>query len=114
MARVLLVEDEASLRDVVAEALADLGHELTVAADGVEAMRHLASSTFDVVVSDISMPGGVSGIDLAEHMRTAAIPCKVILVSGYARAQLPPIPSQVIFLPKPYRIHQLFELVGRP
>ena len=114
MARVLLVEDEASLREIVAEALADLGHELAIAADGVEAMRHLAERTFDVVVSDISMPGGVSGIDLAEHMQLAGIPGKVILVSGHARAQLPQIPEQAIFLPKPYRIHQLFELVGKP
>jgi two-component system cell cycle response regulator CpdR len=114
MARVLLVEDEASLREVVAEALADCGHELAVAADGVEAMRQLGESIFDVVVSDISMPGGVSGIDLAEHMWATSIPGKVILVSGHARAQLPPIPEQAIFLPKPYRIHQLFELVGKP
>lgn len=56
MARVLLVEDEANLREVIAEALSDFGHELAVAENGIQAIRHLAEQEFDVVVTDISMP----------------------------------------------------------
>lgn len=111
MAKVLLVEDETGLRDIIIEALADFGHETTIATNGVEAIGHLAENRFDAVISDISMPGGVSGIDLAEYILAAQIPCKVILVSGHARAQLPALPERITFLPKPYRIHQVLELL---
>ena len=111
MARVLLVEDERGLREVIAEALADFGHEPTVAENGVQAIRHLAEQEFDVVITDISMPEGVSGIDLVEHIRAANLPSKVILVSGHARAQLPALPEHTAFLAKPYRINQLLALL---
>lgn len=111
MARVLLVEDERSLRELIYEALANSGHEPTIAENGVQAIRQLEEHEFDVVISDISMPEGVSGIDLAEYIRTRNLSSKVILVSGHARAQLPPLPGQTVFLPKPYRIRQLLELL---
>ncbi|RYG93896.1 MAG: response regulator [Alphaproteobacteria bacterium] len=111
MARVLLVEDEKGLRDIVAEALLDMGHEATMAENGVEAIHHLAKNQYDVVISDISMPEGVSGIDLAEYIQAANIPSKVILVSGHARSQLPGLPENVSFLPKPYRLQQLLSLL---
>jgi two-component system, cell cycle response regulator CpdR len=111
MARVLLVEDEADLREIISEALTDLGHKATVAKSGVEAIRYLAEQEFDVVITDISMPEGVSGIDLVEHIRAANLPSKVILVSGHARAQLPALPEHTTFLAKPYRLNQLLALL---
>lgn len=111
MARVLLVEDEKNLRELIAEALADSGHDPTVAENGVQALRQLEDGEYDVVISDISMPDGVSGFDVAEYIRAHNISCQVILVSGHARAQLPAMPEHATFLPKPYRIHQLLELV---
>jgi two-component system, cell cycle response regulator CpdR len=116
MASILLVEDEITLRDLVAYFLSDFGHQVALAANGVEALHQLEASEFDVVVSDISMPEGISGIDLAEQLRERHPRTKVILVSGFARAQLRPLPAGVSFLPKPYRIHQLLELLplGEP
>lgn len=111
MARVLVVEDESGLREVVAEALADFGHSATVASDGVQAIHQLSEQEFDVVISDISMPGGVSGIDLAEYILAANSSTKVVLVSGHARAQLPDLPEHTTFLPKPYRIGQILALL---
>ena len=111
MARVRVVEDESSLREVVAEALEDSGHRTTVASDGAQAIRRLAEQEFDVVISDITMPGGMSGIDLVEYIRAANHSTKVVLVSGHARAQLPDLPEHTTFLPKPYRIGQLLALV---
>lgn len=73
MARVLLVEDESGLREIMAEALADFGHEPTVATNGVQAIQRLAEQGFDVVITDISMPEGVSGIDLGTHSRREPI-----------------------------------------
>lgn len=106
-----MVEDETSLREIVAEALADSGHKPTVASNGAQAIRRLAEQEFDVVISDISMPGGVSGIDLAEYIFAANGSTKVVLVSGHARAQLPDLPEHATFLPKPYRIGQVLALL---
>jgi DNA-binding NtrC family response regulator len=111
MADILLVEDEAGLRDLVAEALSDFGHWVTIAENGVVALRHLEKGRFDVVVTDVSMPEGVSGIELANEIRLKYPESKVILVSGHARAQLKELPDNATFLPKPYRIHQLLQLL---
>lgn len=113
MAKILLVEDEPSLRELVADALVDFGHEPTVAENGVVALRLLENERFEVVVTDISMPEGISGLDLAERVISMYPESKVILVSGHARAQLRGVSPGVAFLPKPYRITQLLELLAK-
>lgn len=110
MARLLFVEDEDDLRFLVFEALTDMGHEVTLAHDGDEALRQLRGEMrFDHVVTDISMPRGVSGLDVAAEAARVQPQAKVLLVSGYQRSQLPQIPEGTHFLPKPYRLHQLLD-----
>ncbi|KRG70409.1 response regulator [Pseudoxanthomonas dokdonensis] len=109
--RLLLVEDEELLRMMIGDALADMGFQVATAEDGNQALPMLAEQTFDVIISDISMPGGVSGITLAEEAARQQPQARFILSSGYARAQLPPIPEGALFLPKPYRIPQLLALI---
>ena len=112
MATLLFVEDEISLRGLVGDALAENGFAVSLALDGRAALELLATTRFDVVISDVTMPGGFSGIQLAEHIREHHPETRVILVSGHARAQLPPLPAAIEFLPKPYRIGQLFALLA--
>lgn len=110
--RVLLVEDERALLMLVGDALEDSGFEVTAAASGRRALGLLeAGSGFDVVVSDISMPEGVSGLEIAERAMEAVPQARIILVSGLSRSQLPPLPDGATFLPKPYRISQLMALL---
>lgn len=110
--RVLLVEDERALLMLVGDALEDLGFEVAAAASGCQAMEILETAEpFDIVISDISMPQGVSGLEIADRVMGAAPLVRVILVSGLSRAQLPPLPEGAVFLPKPYRISQLMELL---
>lgn len=112
--RVLLVEDERALLMLVGDALEDLEFEVTAVRDGREAMEALeGGGRFDYVVSDISMPEGVSGLDIAARAIDADPDARVILVSGLSRAQLPPLPEGAHFLPKPYRISQLLALLGQ-
>ena len=111
--RLLLVEDERALLMLVGDALEDSGFGVATARDGVEAMaRFDAGERFDFVVSDISMPGGVSGFDIAARALATDADARVILVSGLSRGQLPPLPQGVTFLPKPYRISQLLDVLG--
>ncbi len=114
MARVLLVDDELNIRNLIGDALVDEGYKVSLAADAAEAIALLQSSTFDVVVSDVSMPGSMSGIDLAGHIGKEYPQSGVILVSGHALAQLPEIPAETTFLPKPYRLSQLLTLLPSP
>lgn len=111
MTSVLFVEDEGDLHDLVALVLVESGLMVAQARDGTQALALLRDAAFDVVVSDVSMPGGVSGIDLAESVRGRYPDTRIILVSGHARSQLPRLPDYVQFLPKPYRIKQLLDLV---
>jgi len=114
MASILFIEDEADLRALIGDSLADEGHHVVVTAGGAEAIELLAISDYDVVISDVSMPGEVSGLDLAELIEARYPQTRVVLVSGHARAQLPSIPASTQFLPKPYRLSQLLALLPDP
>ena len=111
--RVLLVEDEDDLRMLVGEALRMPGYKVSTPADGPAAITAMEREPFDVVVSDVSMPNGMSGIELSDHAARLQPNARVILTSGFARAQLPALPGNVIFLPKPYRIPQLLGLLPK-
>lgn len=112
--RVLMVEDQEDLRDMIGLALQDMGIKVDTTADGHEAVAMMESDqAYDVVFSDISMPNGMSGIELSEHVARVQPGARMILSSGYARSQLPPLPGHVEFLPKPYRLRQLIELLTR-
>lgn len=112
--RVLMVEDQEDLRDMIGAALQDLGITVDTTADGHEAVAMMESErAYDVVFSDVSMPNGMSGIELSEHVARAQPAARMILSSGYARSQLPTLPAHVEFLPKPYRLRQLLALLTR-
>jgi len=107
---ILFVDDEAPLRDVVVEALQDLGYEVLVATDGPGALEILRGpARIDAMLSDISMPNGLSGLELAARAADIRPGLGIVLASGFAKGQLPPMPAGVAFLAKPYRIHQLLE-----
>jgi CheY-like chemotaxis protein len=111
--RLLLVEDEDDLRVLICDALSDLGYDVTVACDGRQAIAELNGDVhFDHVVTDVSMPKGVSGLEVAAEASRVQPQARLVLVSGYQRSQLPPIPEGTRFLPKPYRIHQLLGALG--
>ena len=113
--RVLMVEDQQDLRELIGQALQDFGIEIHTANDGPAALRLMQDpGGFDVVFSDISMPNGMSGVELSEHVADVLPNARIILASGYARSQLPPLPEHVEFLPKPYRLRQLVTLLQSP
>ncbi len=113
--RVLMVEDQQDLRELIGQALQDFGIEIHTADDGPTALRLMQDpGGFDVVFSDISMPNGMSGVELSEHVADVLPNARMILASGYARSQLPPLPDHVEFLPKPYRLRQLVTLLQSP
>jgi DNA-binding NtrC family response regulator len=80
-ARILVVDDEQSIRHFVSRALADSGHEVTTAATGAEAMRHFKADTPDLVVLDVRLPDAM-GLDLLTEMKEQAPATEVIVITA--------------------------------
>jgi CheY-like chemotaxis protein len=110
--RILLVEDDTDLRRVICEALELMGHQVTTAVDGRDALVKLEQGEFDVICSDVAMPNGMSGIELAERVRQRYPGMQVLLTSGYPRSELGPLPEGTVFLTKPYRLTQLLDALA--
>jgi PAS domain S-box-containing protein len=85
--RVLLVDDEADSRDVIGRFLGAAGATVTVAASVAEALAALARETFDVILSDIAMPGD-DGLVLAQTVRARGIPGRLVAVTAHAGAPM--------------------------
>lgn len=88
-ARVLVVDDDLGIRTVLARLLRAEGYNVTLASDGLEALSLMQSAGYDLVISDVNMPG-ITGIELCRSMKhnaaTRFVP--VILVTGAADAEL--------------------------
>src|SRR5690349_18599900 len=80
--RVLVVEDDADLREVMAGALAGDGHEVVEAADGRAALDALASQSFDLVLLDIGLGPGPDGVEVCRRLRRAGEDAHVVAVTA--------------------------------
>ena len=105
----LLVEDNGDVAMVGREMLSQLGYEVRIAADARKALEILKTQRFDLVVSDIVMPGGMNGIELARTIRGSQPTLPILLVTGYAGSAAPP---EFPMLRKPYRFEQLRQAVA--
>ncbi len=83
MARILLAEDDPSVREFVNRALVHRGHDVTTVNDGGEALEALAEDTFDLVLTDIVMPR-VDGVALALKVSKDYPKMRIVLMTGYA------------------------------
>lgn len=81
-ARILLVEDDNTTRQLLASVLIDAGYQVTTAANGTEALQLLEQESFDVVVTDIRMRE-IDGIEVLSAARNIRFPPEVILLTGY-------------------------------
>ena len=83
MARILVVEDVAAVREFVRRALINEGHEVVVAEDGLKGLSILAGGDFDLLLTDIVMPG-LDGIALALKAAKEFPKVRILLMTGYA------------------------------
>ena len=84
--RILLVEDDEDLLEAMSATLSDFGYRVVCARNGTEALRILDSGQeFDLLFSDIAMPNGPNGIELAGEARRRSKEIKILLTSGYAK-----------------------------
>jgi CheY-like chemotaxis protein len=112
--RLLLVEDDASVTVVALELLEGLGLEVRAVETAPQALELLKRERFDIMLSDVVMPGGMTGIELARRCERDHPDMRVVLTSGYAGddvdAALADAPWP--FLRKPYSGEQLARILG--
>jgi PAS domain S-box-containing protein len=107
---ILVVEDNDDFRYLVGEMLAMLGHRAHFAASGEAALAQLEQRTFDVLLSDIGLPG-MSGVDLANIAMQRADGMKVIFASGFGGLQGDLPDYDFIMLSKPYSMMKLRDAI---
>ena len=105
---ILVLEDDASVRETLSAVLTDAGFRVETAATGWEAIALIDQHPFDMVVADIGLPGGLNGLQTARHARERHPRLKCLFISGQ-RAPVVCDPVLDDFVAKPFRP---FELLG--
>lgn len=115
MAKILITEDEDSLRTFVARALRLDGHETEEAADGAEGLEKLRQGSYDLLLSDIRMPV-MDGIELAHQAHSTCPGMKILLMTGYAeqRERADDLMEKIVdVVAKPFALPDIRKAVAR-
>ncbi len=113
---ILVLEDDPDVRKLAVSMLQDLGYKVLEAEDGKAALATLdGASRIDLLLSDVVLPGGMSGPEVAEQARRRHPALKVLFMSGYADTEVgrdEPLQTGAGFLEKPFHRHKLAQKVG--
>jgi DNA-binding NtrC family response regulator len=106
--RILVVDDEADIKDLLGELLESHGYEVVTAASAEEALLAIEKSSFDVVISDLRMTG-FSGATLAKRIAQdwPALADRVILLTGDASG----LDGDVPYLQKPFNVDEMLDAI---
>lgn len=112
--KVLVVDDEAFVRMLVADVLDEAGFEVIEAPDAQAALDQLEHARdVRVLFTDINMPPGMNGLDLAERVHRRWPTIGLVIASGYERPARAQIADGGIFLPKPFRPEDIINAVRK-
>lgn len=111
--RILVVEDDLLVAEVAVAAFEDMGHLVDHSENAASALERLRDAAFDLVFSDIVMPGGMSGIELAEVIAETYPRLPVLLATGYSSAALAQGALRFPVLAKPYGMEELSRRVSQ-
>jgi signal transduction histidine kinase/FixJ family two-component response regulator len=117
-ATVLIVEDEAAVREVAAAILRDLGYRVLEAADGAEALRVFGENgaSIDLLLSDVILPGSMKGHEVARRLNEIRPGLRVLFMSGYTENAIVHhgrLDDGVHFIGKPFEREQLARKVAQ-
>lgn len=111
--KVLVIDDEEGIREVLRDFLGVMGHEAHVASNGADGIRRFASERFDLVLTDLVMRPGISGIEVVEAVRRRDATVPIVVISGSAD----PLDEReirgagVLCLPKPIAFNEFRQAV---
>ncbi|MEM9028123.1 MAG: response regulator [Pseudomonadota bacterium] len=115
MARILLAEDDESMRGFLERALIRAGHDVVAMPDGREAYERLQTEPFDLLLTDIVMPE-MDGIELARRASDLDPDLKIMFITGFAGVALNKEghgPGDARVLSKPFHLRELVNEVER-
>lgn len=113
--RVLVVDDEASIRELLTRTLALTEYDVEAVADGQTGIERLRLATYDLLVADLRMPG-MDGLALIREARRLQPTLRVIIITGYSTesSAIEAVNLGVVgYLVKPFRVHQVLSAVAR-
>ncbi len=115
MARILVADDDESIRSLLQAWFRRRGHAVDVCADGAAALEALEAEPYDLLISDVVMPL-MDGVALARAVRRMARPVPVVLMTGYAGSYGEGVDFASIsdaFLTKPFALKDMTEAAER-
>ena len=110
--KILVVEDEPLISLALKWELEDNGYDVALAQDADCAIQLLESTDVDLIVTDVNMPGTMDGMELAFSVRDRWPPIKIVVMSGKHMPLPDHLPSQTVFIAKPFAPHQLTDLIA--
>ncbi|MFN7951777.1 MAG: response regulator [bacterium] len=113
--RILVIDDEAGVREILGELLSEEGHAVTLAASGGEGLARFGEAPFDLVITDLAMPK-VTGLEVAREIRRRDSRAVCILTSGWPdQRSRDGLDSSVadIVLTKPFHLDEVLAAVDR-
>lgn len=108
---ILVADDDPVIRRLFQKRLSDEGYEVTVAVDGMEAARLLDATSFDVIITDLVMPGDIGGIELLNIAKDKNIDIEVIVITAHSSVNTAVEAMKkgaVDYLEKPINFDELF------
>ena len=110
MLKALLVEDEILVRELVADELGDAGFDVVAVGNSDEALAALAATSFDLLFTDIQMPGAMNGWELGREACAACPDLRVVYSTGYGR-EASALSDRERCIGKPYRYDVLLQVL---
>jgi len=114
--RILLIEDKRAMRNMLTTALQEDGWEVTAVSSGTEALKKIESGGFDILLSDVCLPGDIDGMDILKKSRESNHWVPVILMTAFGTVNLAVEAMKDgarDFITKPFDLDELLSLVRR-
>src|SRR5574341_985010 len=112
MEKILIVDDERSLRDVLSIMLKRAGYDISVASDGDEAIARIEKELFDLVITDLKMPK-VGGLDVLKAVKDASPDSVVLLITAFASAESAEEALQTRLIGKSDAMQKVFDVIKK-
>jgi CheY-like chemotaxis protein len=112
--RVLLIDDEKDIVELLQMTLEEEGYIVCIAGNGPEAVAEMKKAAFDFIVCDVNMPGGMSGVNVYDWKKSANIGGQFLFLTGHAKgsAELADVEKAgVPILTKPHFLGELLSLL---
>jgi two-component system response regulator PilR (NtrC family) len=116
MSRILIVDDERSMRDFLSILLRKTGHDVVTAENGVRAMELVSTESFDLVLTDLNMPGGAGGLEVLSETKRQDPSTQVILMTAFATSDTAVEAMKLgarDYITKPFKVDELLVQVDK-